>query len=50
MEKVNIKDGIQCSYIPVTLIHSVYRKDKNYHPKVFLEKHSFIDDIEYSDK
>ena len=31
-------------FIPVILIDSVYRKDKNYYPKVFLEKfiHNFF--------
>ena len=32
------------------MIDSVYRKDENYCPKVFLEKHNFNDDIEYSDE
>ena len=28
------------------MIDSVYRKDKKYYPKVFLEKYNFNDDIE----
>ena len=28
------------------LIDSFYRRDENYHPKVFLEKYCFIEDIE----
>ena len=32
----------------VILIDSVYRKDENYYPKVFLEKSNFSDNIEYS--
>ena len=36
-------------YIPVILIDSVYRKDVNYHPKVFLEKYNFNYNMEYSD-
>ena len=28
------------------MIDSVYRKDENYYPKVFLEKYNFNDDIE----
>ena len=37
--KINTKEGIQCFYIPVTLIDSVYRKDENYYPKEVLEKY-----------
>ena len=37
--KMNTKESLQCFYIPVMLIDSVYRKDENYYPKVFLEKH-----------
>ena len=36
-------------YITVILIDSVYRKDVNYHPKVFLEKYNFNYNMEYSD-
>ena len=40
--KINTKESFQCIYIPVILIDSVYRKDENYYPIVFLEKyHSF---------
>ena len=35
----------QCLYAPIILIDSIYRKDENYYPKVFLEKHYFIEDI-----
>ena len=40
------KGGSQYFYTPVILIDSVYRKDKNYYSKVFLEKYYFIEDIE----
>ena len=40
------KGGFQYFYTPVILIDSVYRKDKNYYSKVFLEKYYFIEDIE----
>ena len=36
--------------MPVILIDSVYRKDENYYPKVFLEKYRFIEDIKISDE
>ena len=38
------KGSLQCFYIPVILFDSVYRKDGNYFPKVFLEKfiHNFF--------
>ena len=40
--KIDTKESFQCFYIPLILTDSVYRKDKNYYPKVFLEKyHSF---------
>ena len=35
---MNTKESFQCFYIRVILIDSVYRKDKNYYPNVFLEK------------
>ena len=38
--------GFQCLYAPVILIDSIYRKDENCYPKVFLEKYYFIEDIE----
>ena len=31
------KEGSQCICLSVILIDSVYRKDKHYYPKVFLE-------------
>ena len=39
-----MKDNFQCFYekeipVQVILIDSVYRKDKIYYPKVFLEKY-----------
>ena len=37
-KKINTKESFQCFYIPVILIDSVYRKDENYYPQVFLEK------------
>ena len=36
----------QCLYAPIILIDSIYRKDENYYPKVFLEKYYFIEGIE----
>ena len=45
-QEKNTKRGFQCLYVSVILIDSVYRKDGNYHPKVFLEKYYFIEDIE----
>ena len=43
----NAKESFQCLYrkaipVPVILIDSIYRKDENYNPKVFLFKISFI--------
>ena len=38
---MNTKESLQCFYIRVILIDSVYRKDKNYYPKVFLEKYIY---------
>ena len=35
--KINTKESFQYFYIPVILIDSVYRKDENYYPKVFLK-------------
>ena len=29
-KKINTKEGFKCIYIPVILIDSVYRKEKNY--------------------
>ena len=45
-EKVNTKWSFQYLYAPVILIDSIYRKDENYYPKVFLEKYYFFEDIE----
>ena len=43
-KKFSTKESFQCLFIPVILIDSVYRKDENYYPKVFLEKfiHNFV--------
>ena len=46
-EKVNINRGFQCLYATIILIDSIHRKDKNYYPKVFLEKYYFIEDIKF---
>ena len=54
--KAEKKEGIQWFSAPVILLDSIYRKDKNCYPQVFLEKCNFNDDIrvysdeEYSDK
>ena len=42
-KKFNTKEGFQCLHrkvipVPVILIDSVYRKDENCYPKLFLEK------------
>ena len=37
-KKFTKKESFQCFYIPVKLIDSVYRKDENCYPKVFLGK------------
>ena len=37
-KNINTKEILQCFYIPVILIDSVYKKDEQYYPKVFLEK------------
>ena len=37
-KRFNTKEGSQCIYISVILIASVYIKDKNYYPQLFLEK------------
>ena len=36
------KEGSQCIYVSVILTYSVYRKDKNYHPQVFLEECKYV--------
>ena len=41
-EKINTKDCSQCIHISVILIDSVYTKDKNYYPQVFLEKYKHV--------
>ena len=46
LEKNTHTGGFQCLYAPVILIDSIYRKDENYYPKVFLVKYYFIEDIE----
>ena len=43
--KINTKGELQCLYTPVLLTDSIYRKDENYYPKVFLEKDHFIEDM-----
>ena len=43
--KINTKGELQCLYTPVLLTNSIYRKDENYYPKVFLEKDHFIEDM-----
>ena len=40
-KQINTKGGSQCLYAPVILIDSIYGKDENYYPKVFLEKYYF---------
>ena len=36
-KRFNAKESFQCFYIPVIKSDSVYSKDGNYYPKVFLE-------------
>ena len=40
----NTNESFQCFYIPAIMFDSVYKKDGNYYPKVFLEKfiHNFF--------
>ena len=45
-KRINAKGGFHCLYAPVILIDSIYRKDENLCPKVFLEKYYFIENIE----
>ena len=45
-KKANTKEDFQCLYAPLILIDSIYKKDGNYYPKVFLQKYYFIEDIE----
>ena len=35
-KKINTKGGFHCKYTPIALIDSIYRKDENVYPKVFL--------------
>ena len=37
-KRLTAKKSFQCFYIPVILFDSVYTKDGNYYPTVFLEK------------
>ena len=46
-KKANTKESFQYFYILVTFIDSVYIKDENYYPKLFLEK--FIDNLFWRD-
>ena len=41
-KKINLKNGFQYFCVQVILIDSAYRKDKNYYPKVLLEKYNSI--------
>ena len=41
-KKINLKNGFQYFCVQVILIDSVYRKDKNYYPKLLLEKYNSI--------
>ena len=41
-KKINTKERFHWVYAQVILIDSVYRKDENYYPKVFLEKYNLI--------
>ena len=38
LKKFDRKESFQCFYILVILIDSVYKKDENCYPKVFLER------------
>ena len=40
------KEVLNMFNTPIILIDSIYRKDENCYPKVFLEKYYFIEDIE----
>ena len=44
-KKLNTRESFQYIYTLVIFIDSIYQKDENYYPKVFLEKY-FIEDIE----
>ena len=39
---MNSKESSHCIYISVIVIDSVYIKDKNYYPQVFLEKYKHV--------
>ena len=41
INRINVKEGSQCICISVILTDSVYRKDKNYYPQVFLQKYRY---------
>ena len=36
------KDGSKCISLSVILIDSIYKKDKNYYPQVFLEEFKYV--------
>ena len=36
------KEGSQCIFSSVILIDSVYKKDRNYYPEVFLEECKYV--------
>ena len=38
-KKINAKGSFECLYASLILFDSIYRKDKNYYPKVFLKKY-----------
>ena len=45
--RINKHNGdFQCLYAPIILVDSIYRKYENYYPKVFSERHYFIEDTE----
>ena len=39
---MNSKESSHCIYISVIVIDSVYIKDENYYPQVFLEKYKHV--------
>ena len=41
------KGAFQCLYALIILTDSIYRKDENYYPIVFLEKYYFIEDMNF---
>ena len=36
------KEGYQCIFLSVILIDSVYRKNEDYYPRVFLEECKYV--------